>query len=54
MDEAVFELNFGETESEWMESKEEHSSGNSLGLTAECGAGKAGLRYSQSNRTKGH
>ena len=36
MDEAVFELNFGETESEWMESKEEHSSGNSLGLTAEC------------------
>ena len=54
MDEAVFELNFGETESEWMESKEEHSSGNSLGLTAECGAGKAGLRYSKSNRTKGH
>ena len=31
MDEAVFELDFGETEFEWMESKEEHSSGNSLG-----------------------
>ena len=31
MDEAVFELNFGETESEWMESKEEHSSGNTKG-----------------------